>query len=469
MNRTLLIGALLALTFFASPSAQGQEQTEDSTPAPVRSDRPKKDRSPLPEDVHGLETVSQSSYDNGDYIRFLQANMKLRKLRPYTPEYMYNMVVALSLLKKPRAAYDIMLRMQQQGLSYDFNATDDTENIRGTQVYDYVNDLLIRAGEPMGEAEIAFEIPGEKMPPAAIEWDGTREKFLIGSSVSGALTAISTEGRAEILLSPDAERRPWAVRGLLVDEAAGRLWISSSTMSADAGHAAENANRAALFEFDLASLQQLNRFDVPDDGKPHDPGALAISPSGDLYVIDHAAALVLRKSRDGASLTPFVRHPDMHALSDIVITHSGHRMYISDREAGILVVDPVNQTSAMLSGPETLNLGGISGLFLWGDKLGIIQSDISPQRLMRLEIDPSGGMVTAVSPMSIAQQTYDRPGRGTIVGEEVYYLASGAERQAGQDGEPFLVMRTPLDSGQEIIPPDMRKFEEETLSKARGN
>mgnify|MGYP006196815905 CR=1 FL=1 len=67
------------------------------------------------------------------------------------------MVRAYAMMDKPTSAYHYMLKMQQQGLSYDFDQLEETTNLHGTEVYDYINDLLIRAGNAAGEADPAFE------------------------------------------------------------------------------------------------------------------------------------------------------------------------------------------------------------------------------------------------------------------------------------------------------------------------
>ena len=55
------------------------------------------------------------------------------------------------------------------------------------------------------------------------------------------------------------------------------------------------------------------------------------------------------------------------------------------------------------------------------------------------------------------------------MGENFYYFASTLPQSPAKESEPVIIMRTPLDSGVDIVPPDMRKFEEETMSKVRGN
>ena len=103
-----------------------------------------------------------------------------------------------------------------------------------------------------------------------------------------------------------------------------------------------------------------------------EPGAMALSPGGHLYIVDHAASLVLRKGPEDEGLIAFASNPEMSALSDIAIEPGGQRLYVADRDRGVLVIDLENQVSAMLTGPETLNLGGIGSLFFWDNKLVII-------------------------------------------------------------------------------------------------
>jgi hypothetical protein len=59
--------------------------------------------------------------------------------------------------------------------------------------------------------------------------------------------------------------------------------------------------------------------------------------------------------------------------------------------------------------------------------------------------------------MAIALPGFNRPGIGDILGEAMYYFANPG---ASDGAEGIKVMRTPLESGQAIVPPDLRKFQE---------
>ena len=71
--------------------------------------------------------------------------------------------------------------------------------------------------------------------------------------------------------------------------------------------------------------------------------------------------------------------------------------------------------------------------------------------------------------MAIALEAFDGPTFGTIKGDSVYYFADVQVPLPGQAAQPVTVLRTSLDAGHDIVPPDMRKFDEETLSKTRQN
>ena len=414
----------------------------------------------FPDDVPGLQEFAIESFENGDYMRFIQANIKLREKRPYEQQYMIGMVVGAALLNKQNTAYNYMHVMQQQGLSYDFDATEDTESIRGTEVYEYLNGLLIEAGQPMGEAREAFTLPSSAVHPEAIAWDESRDRFLVGSIVDGSVNAVSMSGEIEALIPADDESGLLAITGIAVDEKHKRLWVSSAGVPGFAGLDPAMLGIGALFEFDLASLDLIKRHDIPADGLPHVPGNLAVTPSGDVYFIDRAVPMVFRKQASAGGVQPYVASKELTGLKDLALSDSGETLYIADGALGIMVIDLNQSTSAMLTGPESLNLGGISGLMFSDNSLVMMQNGINPQRIMRLELAPDGQSVTEVNALAIALPYFNAPAFGTVVDDAVFYFADG--NQPGQAPEPgeTLVLKTPLVLSEVIVPADYRKFQE---------
>lgn len=445
-------------------SVQAQESE-----AAAESEKPRRTSGRFPDDIAGLEEVAKQAIADDNGLRLLQSTILLRRQQPYAPRHMVNMVRAYAMMGKPTSAYHYMLQMQQQGLSYNFDQLEETINLHGTEVYDYLKDLLIRAGQPAGEAEPAFEIKPDHALPSAIAWDESRERFLVGTALEGAVLAVSEDGKARELLAANADNGLWSIMDIEVDEATNRLWISSAAIPQFSGYSEDNAGQTGLFEFELDSLEPVGRYLVDMDGERHVLGPIALDTDGDVYVGDRENAVLYIKKAGSDGIAPFVADLKLSGFRDIAISPDGARIYLSDADKGILVIDPENETAVMLESPDTVNLGGIEGLFHAGSELIIVQSGIQPQRVMALLLDPTGGKVQEVRPMAIALQWFDGPSRGTVRGDSVYYFADAALPEPGAAPKEVTVLRTALDAGDTIVAPDMRKFEEETLSKTRNN
>lgn len=439
-------GAAVALTILLSVPAAHAQQT-----APMeQAEKPAKS-------VAELEASARQAYQDKDWVRFYADNMKLHKQRPHAPDYVLNIVLATSSLDRKRTAYHYMLKMQQQGLSYDFNEYEESANIRGTEAYEYMNDLMIKAGNPSGEGATVYELDFHPSHLGDIAWDESRKRLLVGTRDDGRLLAVDDAGTAELLLRANEENGLWSIDGIAVDAEKGRLWIASSASPDFAGFEPADLNRGALFGFDLETLEAVERYDIPADRLRHSLGSVAITDSGDVYVIDRATPIIYRKPESGDRLKTFAGGPQLVALTDIAVAPDNSRLFVSDAVMGVLLIDPLRQRSAMLSGPETLNLFGIYGIEFIDGKLIITQSGISPQRILRLELNPDGATVANVAPMASALEGFDTPGVGTTRGENLYYFANHGTASADAKAR---LMATPLEAGNDVKPPDMQQFEE---------
>jgi len=439
--------ALFSLFIAGSPQAQA--------PAPAA------EQSPLPS-IESLEQQSAEAFAAGDAQRAYDINLQLHERRPFTADYMVDIVRAAALQDRKTEAYEMMLKMQRQGLSYDFNQTDDTLKIRRTEVYQYVNDLLVEAGNPAGEGQIAFTLTGAPADFQAMTWDSSRGKFLVGTAARGTVLAVSEDGSTEVLLRADGNSRMWSVNGLAADPVRNRLWISTAATPKFENFTAAQANQGALLEFNLETLEPVNQYFLPIDALPHELGSLALTEDGHVYVIDRALPVVYRKTPDGDRLEAFVGSRELVAFSDLAVAPDNSRLFVADRVRGVFVVDPVAEQASMLAGPDNLNLGGIEGIEYAAGNLFITQGGLRPQRLMRLELAASGSAVESVAPMAVALPGFNRPGTGAILGQALYFFANPGAADAAQ------VMRIPLDAGQTIVPPDLRKFQQSLKKRQQG-
>ncbi|MSQ97832.1 MAG: hypothetical protein EXR85_00815 [Xanthomonadales bacterium] len=467
LNATALSCALI----LCSPAAWSQSVPAEPAQAapPVPSTAPAvdntKSRKLFPPDLKGLHEMAVASHQEKEWLRFLQATIKLRALRPYEPLYMEWMVFGAAQLGKMPTAYNYMHVMQQQGLSFDFNSSEDTVKIRKTEVYDYLNDLMIKAGEPMGEGKVAFTLPETTMHPESIAWDDSRGAFLVGTLDTGVVFAVTPNGKSKKLLRASKKNGILAITGLVVDAARNRLWLSSAGVPVFIGLPPADLGRAALLEFDLKTLKLLNRFDFPVDALPHVPGRIGITPQGNIYIIDRAVPMVFRKMADGSRVEPFMAKSDMTGFKDMALSDTGTKIYIADAALGIVVVDIEAKTSTMLGVPETLNVGGISGLMHSEDSLLMLQNGITPQRLMRLTLAPNGLDVATVTPLAIALEEFDSPAFGVVNTGAIYYFAEGNKGDVNGTSAGTTVVKTPMVLSEPVAPVENRKYNADVAAK----
>jgi len=442
MSRTIFAGIAIAMSIllFASP-LQAQSSATASELGKIAE----------------LEQKSRDAFEAEKWAAAYVANLKLNKLRPAELQYLVNVVRACGMLDRKNAAYHIMLEMQKQGMTFNFDDVAETELIRGTEAYEHINQLLVDAGNPSGVGVAVFSLPGTPTNFSSIAWDPSRDRFLVGTLSGGQLLAVSDNGESEVLLQGGTKNDPRAITGLAVDVNRSRLWASSSAI---------DKSRGALLEFDLKTLEFLGHFDLPVDDLQHDLGSVAVAADGTVYVIDRATPVIYRKMPDGDRLTPFFASPELLSISDITVTPDNSRVFISDPAKGVLVIDPVAEQAVFLSGPETMNLGGVDGLEYRNGQLFAVQGGFTPQRVLRLDLDGERGTtVLAVSPMAIALEEFNKPGGGTIRGDDLFYFANSGE----SDGSSVTVVSTPLDAGAELEPPDMSQFEEAVRAQSKQN
>jgi len=359
------------------------------------------------------------------------------------------------------------LLMQQQGLAYDFEESDDTVNIRGTQVFDHINDLMKMAASPIGESEQLFVLPQSVVFPEAISWDESRQKFLIGTIAEGQVFAVGKDGQITELLKANNENGLWAIFDILADQARNRLWLTSASVPTFSRYDPIDKGRSSLFEFNLETLELIRRYPVPVDGMSHVLGSMVLSPNGDIYIADRALPLVYKKAADEQKITPVLALKEMISQRGIAMQPDGRLMYVADREMGIMVVDLEARQAGLLGVPSSLNVGGIEGMYLKDNGLFIIQNGTRPQRIMRLQLSASGQKVESVRPLAVAQVAFDFPNFGVIEGENLYYFANSQRKGDSGPQKPVTVLRTPLDSGMDLVQPDMQEFLKQQAEKTR--
>ena len=456
-----LLTIMLCITCIVNP-ALGQEISD--IPAPLMLPSERQTPIELPDDVISLRQLAGQFYYSGNPTEFVRVMEKLSELRPNNGEYMYQLTIAYALSNQSSKAYNKMLTMQQQGLSYDFTKTEDVENIRNTQVFEYLSDLMIRAGEPMGAGSIAFSLPQDFVLPEAMDWDPNREMFIIGNVDDGRVLLVDRSGTVKTFIQSDAENGPWGIFDLKIDAERSLLWASSSAGSAYRLASEETRNKTGLFKIDLKTGKLLGTYLVTNTDKRRSALAnIAVASDGTVYVADSLRPAIYKLEAGSDTLIPAFASTELISIRGLALSDDDKTLYLADYELGLLVLRLEEKQAMVLGTPVNLNVGGIDGLYLWDNHLITIQNGISPQRVMRLELDPAGLNVANVRPLEVAHPSFDAPNYGTIVGDDLYYFANSQWHKIGQDGKlidkrPVSVLRTSLLGEANLQSPEMEEI-----------
>lgn len=458
--RMIYLSAVTTLCIFASLPVTSHAQA----PVNPAAEAPQAAAS-RPVSVPQLRQIASKSYADKDYATFLKAVSALHELRPWNSDYMSYVVLANALTGNKSGAYEMMLMMQQQGLAADFNTTEDSASIRDTEAYAHINDLMIRAAEPVGAAELQITLPEAVVTASDLTWDPTREAFLVSDPRHGSIHSVTRDGKSGKLLSADDDNGLWAIYGLVVDAKNNRLWVSSAANAEFAEFEKQDAGNTGLFEFSLDELELLAKYPVPDDGRRHALGAMVQTDAGDIYAVDTVMPMVFRLAAGEDQIKPFAMSNDNVYLRDITISDDSTRLYLADYELGITVLDLVGKQAAKVSGPSNLNFGGIEALEYWNGHLVMTQSGIDPQRVLRLTLSADGASVESVAPLAIAQPFFDHPAAGALLDGSLWFIANSYGVRNAVQPQPIGIAVTSVENVPDLVSPDIDKFWDEYYEK----
>ena len=377
------------------------------------------------------------AFNDDDHEDWAQATEKLHALRPYNQDFMTHLVRAYSQLGEYSKAYNMMLMMQQQGLAEDWDAIDDVAPLREHRLYDHLSNLMNDAGEPFGVAETYATIPSSVPMPEALARDPDSGRLFVGTVREGRILVTEDGENWTEFAGPDSNDELMAVFDLAVDSERGHLWVSTGAVPQFKGYRQSDHGRTALLKLDLDSGELISVHRVIPDGKARLLGTVDLAADGTVYAADTRVPTIFRLRPDEKHPQPHFSHDNFTSLRGLALSGDDSLLYVADYELGILVLSTEDTSKAWkLAVPDTLNEGGIDGLYWWDSHLVAIQNGISPQRIMRLELGDDGLGVVAVAPVAGSLPEFDTPTYGTMAGSTLYFLGGSHWNHVDTRGRP---------------------------------
>ncbi|MEM7053565.1 MAG: hypothetical protein AAF446_03345 [Pseudomonadota bacterium] len=404
---------------------------------------------------------SAQAYSDKNYADWALSLENLHRLRPFNADFMRQMVMANAMSGEISRAFNIMLMMQQQGLTENWDAIDEVAPLRQYDLYEHLNRLMTEAGDPLGNPEMIATIDGAHAMPEALAHDSRDGRLFAGTIRDGeVLVRAADDEEWQVFASRETAPSLMSVFDLLADEERNHLWIATGSPPQYRHRTANNFGRTALIKLDLQTGELLNEYRVlPNPQHPHMLGAMTLASDGTIYAADTFAPFVFRLQPGDERPEVLLGNPVFSGLRGIALSSDEQRLYLSDYELGLFFFDLDEQKKGFRIGiPENLNVGGIDGLYRWNDSLIAVQNGVSPQRVMRLDLDASGTRVADIAPLLVAQPEFDTPTFGTIEGNDLIFLAASHWSKVDGNGRPLQrplpdvpVMRVDVEEAPQLV------------------
>lgn len=396
-----------------------------------------------------------SAYNGGNDEDWVEATEQLHRLRPYNQDFMRHLVQGYARTDQLRKAFDMMLKMQQQGLAEDWDSIDDVAPMRQHNLYEHLSQLMTQAGEPFGEASIWSSLEADKAMPEAMAHDAESGRIFVGTVRDGLILTTRDGESWERFAGPVEVAELQAVFDLAVDAERGHLWVASGRIPHFQGPEREDGVRSSLLRLDLETGELEREYPLSEGSGRNLLGSLAIAADGAVFAADTQAPVIHRLEPGSDSIEPYFAHQNFTSLRGIALSGDQRLLYVADYETGIFIINAQEREQAWkLAVPDSLNVGGIDGLFWWNDHLVAIQNGISPQRVVRLALGDDGLGVTSVAPIVAAHEEFDTPTFGVMNGQELFFLGGSHWHHVdpqGRSSKPLpevKVMKTDVDASQ---------------------
>ncbi|HZP68281.1 MAG TPA: hypothetical protein VFB32_18400 [Rudaea sp.] len=407
----------------ASPEAVVEQRAEALTEQQIKQSH----------DIPGLAQLAQIYGAQNDNQRLIWTLERVSELMPNSGDLKLQLAMADAKAGDKTKAYDVLLHMQMQGFGYEIGDDPRFEPVHGTRVWDYIVANLAVNAKQFGEGKVAFDLPKGDHLYETIAFDPKRKKLLFGSMREGGIAIADDSGKASSFVAADPAAGPWGIDALAVDAAHSRLYAASAATPLYRGFNADNANRSAVFEFDLASGKQLHKYTLPQEAGQHRLNLLAVTKDGQIYAGDGAARELFKV--EGDALRPLIANPHLTGISALTVSDDGKTLYFADYALGIFGYDLTKGKAFELAhNQESLVLGGIDDLLWYDGHLVAIEGGMVPSRIMRLKLAADGRSITGAMPLDVAHPAFAALGQGAVAGDSLYFIANSQKSHYDDNG-----------------------------------
>ena len=345
-------------------------------------------------------------------------------------------------------------RLADLGVGADVRKDTTFRALVGAPAFDSAATSLASATAPIVRGRVRLTLSDTTLHPEGVAYDARHRRWFMGSVRKRKVVAIESDGRARDFI-PSAADGIGGVFGMAVDSVRRTLWVATTALPRMDGFGAADSGRVGVYGYDLETGGLKRKTWMSrDSSMAHTFGDVAVAPNGDVYVSDSESPWILELREGSDSLVRFLTHPLFRSLQGMAITPDGATMYVADYSHGLVRISLASKTVDPLIAARGVTLLGVDGLYWHRGSLIGVQNGVTPARVVRFCLDPSGRSVRRLEVLDRNPATADEPTLGAIEGDSLVYVATSewekyddsGKRIAGTKLRPAIALSVPLES-----------------------
>jgi hypothetical protein len=382
------------------------------------------------DELAALRKQAHAAREAGDHSGYLQGTLKVRTLLNNYPSAILSVARAYMEAGDSEKALDALTEFADMGQMDDGMIDGSNKTfapLADSPRYKAVLEKFAQNKMPASTAETAFSLSDPGLVAEDIDFDPASKSFLITSVLEKKIVRVSESGAAtDFAQSPSH----WPMLAIKIDAARKLVWATEVALDGFTAAPKADWGRSAVLCFDYATGKLLRRVEGPAGAALAD---VVLAPNGDLILSDGEKGGVYRLRNGNLQLmdgTDFISPQTAAMLPD------GKRVFVPDylRGIGILDLDSGSLKWLVQQATPGAALNGVDGLYFHRGSLFVTQNGTSPERVVRLKLDPSFSRIVSSEIIERNTPTLGDPTHGVFVGDDFYYIANSGWSELDDHG-----------------------------------
>lgn len=330
---------------------------------------------------------AMAARQRGDFAAMLNAARAAADLQPDSPRELLNLARAYALTYHLDLALSTLHRLTRLYVFTPIANDPDLASVREAPEFQEILERMRWNKQPLGSAmpqvtltEMTGIIEGVAYRPAT-------DEYFFGDVHERCVWRKEANNHPAERFSL-AEDDLLGVFKLLVDEAHGQLWISTTALPEMRGYKPSLKGKGTIATLDLVTGRVRHSWALPDDGHDHCLGDFVLASDGSIYATDSLAPVIWRLPPKGDHLEKFVESPEFHSLQGVGLLANETKLVVSDYGCGLFIIDLATRGIAAIPPMPKGTLIGLDTLMVQDGKIVAVQNGVDPQRVVRLQLNP---------------------------------------------------------------------------------